>query len=219
MIVGRENAIVKKLAASGVIDLAALKPGQGLIAAVHTPLGGPDGVVVVGGDDEGTLAAGVELAARLPRLWSMTGITLAAIEEQAAAYLHAQNVDATAGSVVVSQLIVDRERRGLASVKVRAAVENADAATRAVKALQDLDRAHRRGLDARTLNFANAAATDVELIVAGKAAGHAAVAAIGPESAHADAADRSRRTGHRFPRRSRPSRRRTAARVRVKRLT
>src|SRR6266545_2614466 len=103
VIVGRENAIVKKLAASGAIDLATLKPGQGLIAAVRAPLGGPDGVVVVGADDEGTLAAGVELAARLPRLWSMTGITLAAIEEQTAAYLHAQNIAATAASVTVSQ--------------------------------------------------------------------------------------------------------------------
>ena len=41
----------------GAIDITALKPGQGLVAAVASPLGGGDGLVVIGGDDEGTLNA------------------------------------------------------------------------------------------------------------------------------------------------------------------
>ena len=200
ILVGRENAFVRKLAAAGVIDLASLQPGQGLVAVVPAPLGaasagagaaGVDGVsrglVVAGADDDGTLAAGVELAARLPRLWSMTGITLGAIEEQTAAYLRSKSIDVS--SAIVTSLVVDRERRGIASVRVRAAVADADAATRASKVLEELDAAHRRGLEPRTLNFTNAAETRVEFFAAdasrpagltgGKPLGHAIVRRAG----------------------------------------
>jgi hypothetical protein len=66
VLVGRQNTFVRKLVEQGVVDLKNLKPGQGIVATVHSPLGGADGVVVVGSDDEGTLAAANELAARLP---------------------------------------------------------------------------------------------------------------------------------------------------------
>lgn len=79
ILVGRANRFVQRLVDAHAIDLAALKPGQGLIAAVASPLGGGDGLVVVGGDDEGTLNAGIELAARLPHVWGMNGITPPAI--------------------------------------------------------------------------------------------------------------------------------------------
>src|SRR3954467_7453176 len=90
ILVGRDNRFVKRLAETRVIDLTLLKPGQGLVAAVSLPLGSGNaaaGIVVVGGDDEGTLNAGVELAARLPRAWGMNGITLPAVEGEATRYL------------------------------------------------------------------------------------------------------------------------------------
>src|ERR1044072_2415417 len=83
ILVGRTNRFVQQLVSARALDLTSLKPGQGLIAAVASPLGGGDGLVVVGGDDAGTLNAGVELAARLPRVWGMNGIALAGIEDQA----------------------------------------------------------------------------------------------------------------------------------------
>ena len=83
ILIGRENSAIKRLVEQGAIDLKALSAGQGLIACVPSPFGGPDGIAVVGGDDEGTLAAANELAARLPRAWAMSGITLPAIGDQA----------------------------------------------------------------------------------------------------------------------------------------
>jgi hypothetical protein len=172
--VGRDNSFVRTLAAAGAIDLASLQPGQGLVAAV------PSGIVVAGADDDGTLAAGVELAARLPRLWSMTGITLGAIEEQTAEYLRAKGI--AVSSSVVTSLIVDRERRGIASVRVRVAVADGNVAATAATALRELDDAHRRGLEPRTLNFTNAAETRVEFVAAGKVVGSGVVRRAGLNS-------------------------------------
>src|SRR5207247_720128 len=51
VLVGRQNTFVQKLIDRGLIEIKNLKPGQGLLATVRSPLGGPDGVVVVGADD------------------------------------------------------------------------------------------------------------------------------------------------------------------------
>ena len=93
IVVGRGAAAVKTLNDRGAIKLADLAPGQGLIAAVRAPLGGGDGLVIVGGDDKGTLAAANEVAARLPRMWSMSGVTLSGVAEQVARYLAKNGVD------------------------------------------------------------------------------------------------------------------------------
>ncbi|PYQ80292.1 MAG: hypothetical protein DMG03_23345 [Acidobacteria bacterium] len=117
ILVGRENRFIKQLIDTRVIDIAVLKPGQGLIAAVASPLGGGDGLVVVGGDDEGTVNAGVELAARLPRVWGMTGIALPAIEEQAVRYLRSRGINV--GDALITSLVVDSDKRGVARVALR----------------------------------------------------------------------------------------------------
>jgi hypothetical protein len=56
ILVGRSNSFVRALIARGDLSIDTLLPGQGLITVVRAPLGGPDGVVIVGGDDKGTLA-------------------------------------------------------------------------------------------------------------------------------------------------------------------
>ena len=117
ILVGRENRFIKQLIDTRVIDIAVLKPGQGLIAAVASPLGGGDGLVVVGGDDEGTVNAGVELAARLPRVGGMTGIALPAIEEQAVRYLRSRGINV--GDALITSLVVDSDKRGVARVALR----------------------------------------------------------------------------------------------------
>src|SRR5438094_674277 len=117
ILVGRENRFIKQLIDTRVIDIAVLKPGQRLIAACASPLGGGDGLVVGGGDDEGTVNAGVELAARLPRVWGMTGIALPAIEEQAVRYLLSRGINV--GDALITSLVVDSDKRGVARVALR----------------------------------------------------------------------------------------------------
>jgi len=87
IVVGRGNPFVARLIERGAIDLKPLKKGQGLLAVVASPLGGPDGIAVAGADDEGTLNAANELAVNLPRLWGATGARLSQAESQTAAYL------------------------------------------------------------------------------------------------------------------------------------
>jgi hypothetical protein len=158
MLVGRQNTFVQKLVERGAIELKDLKPGQGIVTAVRSPLGGPDGVVIVGGDDEGTLAAANELAARLPRLWNATGITLSGIEQDVLHQLQAKGIAAT--QAAADSVLVDADRRGIASVNVRVQIAPADL-TRAAKVFQDIDAAHQRGQEIRTLNYANAGRTSV----------------------------------------------------------
>jgi hypothetical protein len=78
----------------------------------------------------------------------------------------------------VRSLIVDSDRRGIATVSVAVTTAAGDA-PRAVKALEDLDLAHRRGQEPRTLNFANAAEVTVDVMAAGTRAGRAAVRRTG----------------------------------------
>jgi hypothetical protein len=165
ILLGGSNAWVTKLGERSVIDLKGLQRGQGLIAAVPSPAGAGRAVVVAGPDDKGTLAAANEFASRLPRLWNMTGITLAGIEDQTAKCLKAHGVDAT--QPALASVIVDAERRGLAQVTVRFAI-SASQVERAARALAELDDAHRRGMQPQTLNFAEAAAIAVDLVADGR---------------------------------------------------
>jgi hypothetical protein len=176
ILVGRENAFVKKLAIAGAIDLKSLKPGQGLIAVVRSPLGGGDGVVAVGADDEGTLAAALELGARLPRVWGMNGLALDAVGDQATKYLRSKGVSAS--QPTVPSIVVDADRRGIATVNMRLTVA-AGEGERAVRALQALDEAHRRGLESKVLNLQNASVTSIDVLSGGKTAGHATVGRSG----------------------------------------
>jgi hypothetical protein len=160
ILVGRSNPLVKPLIDRGAIDLKTLKPGQGLVAVVSSPLGGGDGVVVVGVDDEGTLNAANELAAYLPRIWGSTGARVGQIETQTIRYLKSNGVTATSRGV--SAVVVDSDRRGVLKVIQRVDVAVGDA-TKALHAIEQLDLAHRRGLEPETLSYANSAATEIEL--------------------------------------------------------
>src|SRR4051812_46780728 len=172
IVVGRGNPFVAKLAERGAIDLKPLKKGQGLLAVVASPLGGPDGLVVAGADDEGTLNAANELAVNLPRLWGAAGARIGQAETQVASYLKTRGLPASVHGV--SAMLVDSDRRGLAQLTVRVDVAPGDVA-KTTKAIEDLDLAHRRGLEPETLNYTNTAATLVEVWAAGKKAGEATV--------------------------------------------
>src|SRR5437867_566461 len=172
ILIGRGNAFTKTLIDRGVIDVKELKPGQGLVAVVTSPLGGGNGIVVIGGDDEGTLAGANELAANLPRLWGATGARIAQVETQAVKYLKMSGIAASARGV--SKMLVDSDRRGIATVTMRVDVPASDT-TKAMHAIEQLDAAHRRGLDPDTLNYTNAASTEVEVWSGGTKSGTAKV--------------------------------------------
>ena len=176
VLVGKENRFVRDLMARGDLAPAALAPGQGLIAVTASPAGSGRAVVVTGADDKGTLAAGTVLAARLPRLWNMTGVTLAGVTDQVRAYLRGRGVEPR--SLAVTSLVVEAERRGIAAVRVRVVLP-AGQTVRAASALEALDAAHRRGLEPQTLNFSDVAATQVELVAEGAAPRTVAVARAG----------------------------------------
>src|ERR1051326_5244143 len=172
IIVVRTNAFIAKLVEKGAIDLKPLKRGQGLLTVVSSPLGGPDGIAVGGGDDEGTLNAANELAVNLPRLWGATGARISQAESQTAAYLKSRNAPGTVRGV--ASMLVDSDRRGLARMTLRVDAAPGDVA-RTTKAIEELDLAHRRGLEPDTLNYANAAATVVEVWASGRKAAEATV--------------------------------------------
>src|SRR5438093_610887 len=176
ILVGRGNRFVQRLVADRAIDISTLKPGQGLIAVVAAPLGGGDGLVVVGGDDEGTLNAGVELAARLPRVWGMNGITLPAVEDQALRHVRAHGV--AAREAAVTSILVDSDKRGVARIALRLVVADGDG-SRAAKVLEDLELAHRRGQEPRTLNFTNVATTAIDIVAGAKVVARANVSRTG----------------------------------------
>ncbi len=160
VLVGRTNSLVRTLVTRGDLSLEGLLPGQGLIAAVRSPLGTGEALAVVGGDDKGTLAAATVMAARLPRLWNMTGITLKGVADQVRQYLGREGLSPL--SVAVTALVVDSDRRGIREVRVRAATSS-NRVARTVSALQSLDAAHRRGLEPQTLNFAEVAIVTVDV--------------------------------------------------------
>lgn len=159
ILLGRSNRFVRDLDGPAALGLAGLTPGQGLIAAVTAPGGNGPALVVAGADDKGTLAAAHVVAGRLPRVWNMTGVTLASVATQVREYLTAQGIP-SAGATVTS-VVVDAEKRGIAAVRVRVAL-GAGQASRAARALETLDGQHRRGLAPQTLNFAEIAATVVQ---------------------------------------------------------
>jgi Zinc carboxypeptidase len=160
IIVGRSNSFVRALAAKNELALAALKPGQGLIALVSSPFGNGPAIVVAGGDDKGTLAAANVVAGRLPRLWNMTGVTLKGLADQARQYLAREGVSVSRLSI--GSIVVDSDRRGIQNVNIRAEVSPSHS-ERAMTALKNLNAAHRRGQEPQTLNFAEIATVTVDI--------------------------------------------------------
>lgn len=176
ILVGRGNRFVAELLAQGRLRLDSLAPGQGLVALVPGLAGEQTSLVVAGVDDTGTLAASLQVAARLPHLWNMTGVSLDAIEVSTLEYLRKQGVPATDASV--TSIVVDAARRGLFDLRIRAAVPagNGQAALEAFKAL---DKAHRFGRDGDVLDFSAVRSTTIEVVAGKSVAGEAVVRRIG----------------------------------------
>ncbi len=106
----------------------------------------------------------------------MNGITLPAIEEQALRYLRSHGV--TASEASIASVLVDSDKRGIARVSMRVTVADAEGPL-AAKLLEDLERAHRQGLEPKTLNFTNVARTAIDVVSGAKALAHADVSRTG----------------------------------------
>src|SRR6185503_15382577 len=100
------------------------------------------------------------------------GARVGQAESQVAAYFKSRSLPGTVHGV--NAMLVDSDRRGLAQLTVRVDVAAGDV-SRATKAIEDLDLAHRRGLEPETLNYVNTAATLVEVWAGGRKAGEATV--------------------------------------------
>ena len=66
ILIGRRNTWVRRLAEEGRIELGELSAGEGVVRLVPSAFGSEDAVVIVGGDDVGTAAAGRAFASRVP---------------------------------------------------------------------------------------------------------------------------------------------------------
>lgn len=177
ILVGRDNKFVKALVARGALDLQSLKPGQGMVAVVMNAIGTSPAVVVIGGDDAGTASASVEIAARLPRVWNMTGVALSAIEGEALAYLKGRNVAADA--VLVTAIVVDTNRQGIASVDLQVDVAGSEV-ERALAVLRDLDARHRFGDEVDTLDYSPISRLNFNVSAGSGAGGRAILHRTGP---------------------------------------
>ena len=68
VLVGTENRFIDQLADSGLIDIAALEPGEGLIQIVPDAFGSKSSLVVTGHDEVGALRALEQVALTFPHL-------------------------------------------------------------------------------------------------------------------------------------------------------
>lgn len=175
ILVGRDNRFVRTLVAAGALKFPDLSAGQGLVALVTARPQARPALVVLGADDAGTLAASIEVAARLPRLWSMTGVKLAAVERQAVDYLRKRDVAAQA---TATWIVVDAARRGIAELGLQVIVPPGAEQT-TLDAFEALDMGHRRGQDLDVLDFASTAVTVLEVRTAKGLAGTARVRRTG----------------------------------------
>src|SRR5260370_16910613 len=106
----------------------------------------------------------------------MLGIALEAIDDKLVRHLRGRGVEAHEAGV--TSILVDSDKRGIARVALRVAVAEADGA-RAAKLLQDLELAHRRGQEPRTLNFTNVATAAIDVVAGAKVLAHADVSRTG----------------------------------------
>ena len=152
--VGRSNALVRALAENERVNLAILKPGQGVVA-VLPPSKGSARLVVAGGDDAGTAFAAAAMSARLPFLWQLRGDSIAKVKDDLRAVLARAGGRVADMSAVRAVYEDGKERMVLLTVELQL-VSGADAAVRALEAIA---RAHLIGSaefgnrEADTLNY------------------------------------------------------------------
>lgn len=155
LLVGHRNRWVQKLVSEGRVDLAALGPGEGMIALIPAALEGRDALVIAGRDDEGLQEAGRFFAARLPYLWRVGRETLARVEEDAATFFERHGLGRPA--IAARAIIVRKGAEEIASLLLEAQFHRATDLAQAALRLQELAAAHERNQRDDVLNYPSVA--------------------------------------------------------------
>ncbi|HXH06927.1 MAG TPA: M14 family metallopeptidase [Vicinamibacterales bacterium] len=139
ILVGRTNRFVERLVAEKKIDLAALEPGQGLVAWVRGAVGGADALIVAGADEAGTLAAGAAAAARLPYLWQLRSDSVRSVQEDVQRVLASRGLRVVRSTAIAAVYEKDKEQTTALTLEI--AVGPGSEAT-AAAVLDEIARAH-----------------------------------------------------------------------------
>ncbi|MFB0518438.1 MAG: M14 family zinc carboxypeptidase [Acidobacteriota bacterium] len=165
ILIGRSNWLLQQLVRSGKLKIDHLKKGEGMVSLLSSPFGGDDGLIIVGGDDDGTLTAASSFAARAPYLWEVIGRehgdTFGKVEQEVSDFLKEEKVKVTSSSAQSITFISDRKE--MSSLTLNLAVENGDDLTHAVELLENLKYAHRRGERTDLLSYSSLAELLVDL--------------------------------------------------------
>ncbi len=118
------NALARVGIAANAVGGAALKPGDGLVAAFTSS--GQPAVAVLGGDDNGLNAAAVMVAGHLPYLWDQKGPTTDRIADEVKEFLTGKGITAASAAAtaayvrhaadLVERLVVDVQLSGAGDV-------------------------------------------------------------------------------------------------------
>ena len=127
--IGAGGAAAAGLANAGIREL---EPGVGIVEVHDTA---PPTVLVAGGDDAGTGAAALAMAARLPHLWDPSGPTVSDVIDVVVEVLAGAGI--AAGAVRARRLEVHAARPGVERLDVELSVA-ADAAAEAERVLREL---------------------------------------------------------------------------------
>ncbi len=155
LLVGNQNRWVHKLASEGRLDLAALGPGEGVIALLPSAFEGRDALVIAGRDAEGLQEAGRFFAARMPYLWRVGKETLRQVEEEATTFFERQGLGRP--PVAARALTVRKGAEEIASLLLAVQFRNATELVQAAQRLRELAAAHERNQREDVLNYAGVA--------------------------------------------------------------
>ena len=165
ILIGRGNRLLQQLIRSGRLKIAPLKEGEGMVSLLSSPFGGNDGMLIVGGDDAGTLTAASSFAARAPYLWEVIGRehgdTFRKVEREIADFLKGEKVKVISASA--QSITFVSKRKEMTSLIISLAVETDDDLNRAANSLEHLKSSHRRGERTDLLSYSSLAELFIDL--------------------------------------------------------
>jgi len=165
ILIGRNNHLLQQLIRSGKLKITPLKEGEGMVSLIPSPFGGDDGLMIIGGDDTGTLTAALSFAARSPYLWEVIGRehgdTFGKVEKDVADFLKGEKVKVISTSAQSVSFVT--KRKEMTSLTLSLAVETDDDLNRAANSLEDVKRLHRRGERTDLLTYSSLAELHIEL--------------------------------------------------------
>jgi hypothetical protein len=167
---GSGDATVFVIGSDGVRRVGATAPmetpglGNGMV--VSATVGGAPAVMVLGGDEAGTMAAAELLAGRLPHVWDPKGPTLTQVEADVKSVLAGGGV--AVPTVTIPSVSVRAGENEIHALDVSVGVQSTADATKAIAALRRLTQADGTAAKVpRPLSYPGAASVRVEVLARG----------------------------------------------------